>query len=563
MRLSIWKDQANPADAMSETMQGGPVTPPIEGVRLGPSELQISHEQSPCVSLPWPLSTATGDLWLIALLVLAVSTDRFGIVAGGINFRLELIAGGLISLVALSGLRMRARQGIGLVEWCLLGWLAANAVSSLLFSPARGESLKFTIVVAGALSLYAAAFLLLRSVKAIEWAAFVWVAAGTVVAALGVLSALAYTTLGFTGGVNLERVQNNGIFTVIPRVMSVMWEPNVFGAYAFSVAVLAFWLSLAPSFQQPRLQGWLGFAVAGAFSGMVVSMTRTVWLIGLAAVLPFIATALKLRLATPRRLLAVFVLPALIGAAVGLAVGNAMPVISWRTDYPWDLTYQQLEQIIGQNIRGEAKPPAVFATPTAAPGQTPRPIGTPPSGPQLGTPVPSSKSSTLANRFDDANNLSKTLSLLKREQIYRNALQGWLRSPLLGWGAGAYPYLYPPAPGDGYWIANLELHTLFDTGVVGLLLLTIAGAVAFWRGVRALLIPPARWATLHFLLLGLLFGGLGLLLAYQNTEGTWLGFTWVYFAMLVATGRRAASVVPIPATPSARAPRSALQSQSR
>ena len=59
------------------------------------------------------------------------------------------------------------------------------------------------------------------------------------------------------------------------------------------------------------------------------------------------------------------------------------------------------------------------------------------------------------------------------------------------------------------------------------------------RSVRALRRPLADWTTTHYILFGLLIADLGLLLAYQLTEGTWLGFTWVFLALLVAAGRLA------------------------
>jgi O-antigen ligase len=85
------------------------------------------------------------------------------------------------------------------------------------------------------------------------------------------------------------------------------------------------------------------------------------------------------------------------------------------------------------------------------------------------------------------------------------------------------------------------LHALFDTGIVGLLILVAAVVVAGRRALNALRPPPARWDLSNYLAFGILFASLGLLAAFQITDGTWLGFTWVLLAMLVAAGQKSAT----------------------
>jgi hypothetical protein len=115
-------------------------------------------------------------------------------------------------------------------------------------------------------------------------------------------------------------------------------------------------------------------------------------------------------------------------------------------------------------------------------------------------------------------------------------IQGWTRRPVLGWGAGAFPLVYPPAPGQGYWIGNITLHVLFDTGILGLLMLATAVTLAGWRALPALRQPSAVWTLTSYVTFGLLCATAALLAAFQLTDGSWLGFTWVLLGMLVAAG---------------------------
>jgi hypothetical protein len=80
---------------------------------------------------------------------------------------------------------------------------------------------------------------------------------------------------------------------------------------------------------------------------------------------------------------------------------------------------------------------------------------------------------------------------------------------------------------------------------VGLSLLEIAIITIALRGVRAIKAPVSNWRTIHFILLGLLVGGAALFIAYQLTDATWMGFTWVFLALLVTAAYSARTgVVP-------------------
>src|SRR5260370_27470979 len=96
---------------------------------------------------------------------------------------------------------------------------------------------------------------------------------------------------------------------------------------------------------------------------------------------------------------------------------------------------------------------------------------------------------------------------------------------------------------DGGVIGNLPLPILFDTGTVGLLLLLVALVAASRPAIRALRSPAVAWETTHYVLFGLVAAGVALIVTYEFTDGTWLGFTWVFFGMLVAARRLTRPVV--------------------
>jgi O-antigen ligase len=175
--------------------------------------------------------------------------------------------------------------------------------------------------------------------------------------------------------------------------------------------------------------------------------------------------------------------------------------------------------------------------PTALPGGATDAQG---AGADGGKSTQVSSGSTLIDKLNQLFAAGNTPSVQGRLNIFSNTIDGWIRHPVLGWGSGAYPLIYPPDYTGAYWIANLELHILFDTGTVGLILFAIPVIVAARRGARALRGPKVNWSTTQFIVLGLLIAGAGLLFAYQITDATWMGFTWVFLALLVMATRFAA-----------------------
>lgn len=484
---------------------------------------------------------------LITLLILAVATDRLGLPVSGFNLRLEFITGGIVAAVALLRLRTAALRAFGLVDLCLGGWLAVNLLSSLLFSPDIKESLKYVAVLVGLLTVYAATRLLVRRGATTELAVVVFVGAGAAVISLGLVCALLFNVIGPNFGVLLERFYRDNVFVVTPKVQGILWEPNIYGSFSMAEGALASALLLA----RFRLTGLpdsssliarlplasLYVAIALGMCGVMLSMTRTVWVVGPPLILLTSLMAWRLRLADQRKIMLGILLPAALGGVIGLGVGLSLPAPAWTMGQPWELTQDQVDDMVRQRLFGteatNTAQPTADSQPTTTTADTASPTITP-------LPVPAGQGSAAGDRVEEllGGNPDQAPSISGRWRVFNDAFAGWLQRPVLGWGAGAFPLVYPPPPIGGYWIANIELHVLFDTGIVGLLLLASAVIVAGWRALQAIRYPTNRWDTQAFITFGLLSAGLGLLAAYQITDGSWLGFTWVLLAMLAATGRK-------------------------
>jgi hypothetical protein len=465
-----------------------------------------------------PLSAALLNLLPLLLLVGAVSADRFGIRWRGINLRLELIAAVVLALWAVVTWRI-APVRIGLIEYCLVAWLAVGAVSSLLFSPAPRESLRLTLVLVGVVALYGLTVVFIRSRADLARAALVLVGVGTVVAAIGIVEAIAYALFDSHVGIAFDGTALENIVEFAPRVTSTMWEPNIFASYLLIVWALAFALSRAPAAQTRGRKWALRIAMAIVVTGIVISTTRVVWVVAPLLMLAMMAFALQRGLLARRKLLADFFNPNLAGIAAGLALATAMSVVACPT------------------APTSTQPAATTTTVISGPASGPAPAASNPfNGP--GCVRSGSVFMQHARGFFRA---GSTSSFTGRLAVAKLAIQGWLKRPIFGNGTGSYLFIFGAMVGG--WIGNLPLHVLFDTGIVGLLLLLVALVAAGRPAIRALRSPAVAWETTHYVLFGLVAAGVALIVTYEFTDGTWLGFTWVFFGMLVAAGRQTRRVL--------------------
>jgi len=124
----------------------------------------------------------------------------------------------------------------------------------------------------------------------------------------------------------------------------------------------------------------------------------------------------------------------------------------------------------------------------------------------------------------------------ERFYTYELALDHWEEQPLIGWGAGSFSqfFLYRSQSLPA-WVGNLELHALHDSGAIGLLglMLVMLGTVPGL--VRAICRTLPEDQAQRGVLVGLLGACMTLLIAFQATEATWLGYTWYIFGLAWTT----------------------------
>jgi hypothetical protein len=460
-----------------------------------------------------PLSSALLNVIPLVLLVGAVSADRFGIRWHGVNLRLELIAAVVLAVWAVVTWRIAAVH-IGVVEWCLAAWLAVGAFSSIVFSPAPRESLRLTLVLVGMVALYGLAVVFVRTRADLARAALVWVGVGTVVAAIGIVEAIAYALFDSHVGIAFDGTAAGNVVEFAPRVTSTMWEANIFASYLVTVWALAFALSRVPAARTPGRKWALRIAMGIIVAGIVISTTRVVWVVAPLLMLSMMAFGLQRGLIARRKLLADFFNPNLAGIAAGLALATAMSVVACPVTAP-----------------SSGGPSSVASSVTSGPSSGPPPAAATP----FGGPGCYKSGSVFMQHARGFFHASSTSSFTGRLAIAKLAIQGWLHRPVFGNGTGSYLFIFGAMAGG--WIGNLELHVLFDTGIVGFLLLLLALVAAGRPATRALRSAAVAWETTHYVLFGLVAASLALIVTYQFTDGSWLGFTWVFFGMLVAAGR--------------------------
>ncbi|MDQ2744475.1 MAG: O-antigen ligase family protein [Chloroflexota bacterium] len=251
----------------------------------------------------------------VPLLIVASSVNRFGIAWGDAQIRVEilivlLLAAVIANQIAVRTLPWRALRSPLLVP--LLGYLLINVLASLLFAVERSRGLKLDAEIFAAVACYivASALLWRRENLALAIRAL-WVVS-TLEAVIGIASMVL-----FAAHVTLLGVQINE--SGFPMAYGTQWEANIFGSF-----LLGNFLVLLGDYVNGNRSSLRAFSLMLIVLGIGVSMTRTVWLALVIALVVFVALAQRLRRSESSLLGILAAIPVV--ALVGLIVGSATPL---------------------------------------------------------------------------------------------------------------------------------------------------------------------------------------------------------------------------------------------
>ena len=461
----------------------------------------------------------SSDRRVVTLLILAVVTiaallNAFHIPVAGRRMRPEHLIAPL-AFVALAIALVTSRKPLVRIDaFSLLAvaWAAINLLSSWLFAPQWTESQVHVV----RMSLLVLIFLTVANLPSVPslWAGRVrlWLALALCAVSYGILAWLVVRLTGtWLPGVAIERG-----FTGI-SVHGTQMERNLFGILAATLFAVFSYVLMARRSQDVRGASPLGVLVAAcgvAGLAVAVSLTRSAWLaiivVGPLSYLFFDRRSLS-RADRPL-LLTTVTMPVLLVAFIGALM------------------------IIPSGDSAAAAPPTAPRPPSSAlrslPG-SPAPVLSPVvRRPQSGSlEAESGAVAGVSQRLQTLGQLENDFTLSTRLEDARWAFDDWRESPIIGRGTGAFVQIHGIREGTPAWVSNQVLHTMVDTGLVGLAIqMSLFMLVAYraWNASR-----QSAEAALSFGLRAMTLGFLVMMVAYQFTDGTWLAVFWVHLGLMV------------------------------
>jgi O-antigen ligase len=384
------------------------------------------------------------------------------------------------------------------LDFWLLAYLSINFIA-IFNSPWKARSVKIFLLLVSLVLLYWLVYQLLRTMKDIFLAFYIFLAMGTLQVLLGLYQVLAGALNYYRGWRlpigHLGLVHQEYINSVWGRPYGTQVEPDFYGAFCMAFAlifIILYFSKLSISKQ------WLLAGTIISMIGLYLSFVRASWffLLLILILLPFFRRKLLFFKFTWKS--AVIIIGIAFGAHT-IAV-NAVPPI---------------KQII--KFR--------FATKVTA----------------------EMKKSTVHGKGRSI--IKKDFSQLNVDNIrlltMRVSLRTWSEHPVIGSGPGSFAFVFwryayneagarkRIAEGSLPWTnPNIVFTVLGDTGLLGLaLFMVIAWKVVILNlkknAASGLFLAPEAFA---------LFIGLGsLFLSYMITNGLWLPLTWVFLALNIAT----------------------------
>ncbi len=419
------------------------------------------------LGLPLAIAAFVSVRFGFYLLVIGSVLSRFVIPLPWGNLRIEQ----LIFLIAILGLALRfipSRNAslrsikIDQVGTLAILWVLANVLSSLLYSPDKAASLRICLWLGLSVGIYLLTKNIVGKKLSIQKAVKAILVVGVLEAIYGLVLYLCFLL-----GKDIGGVQTNPIIP-IPKTYGTIWEANIFGIYLVSIALIIFNLLLSKEYT--KFKAWLMAGFFLSFLGVIVSFTRSAWMILAMFLFLSLLTSIKFFLKRP-------------GLLLSLIVFLSIFVILLNSPFS-DFGSIGLETITTEGLGMKF--------------------------------------------FADYSTV--TFRLIR----VGLALEEWKTSPLLGLGTNSFGQRYydPSQKNAPDYLGTLFGQNLYDTGIVGLGLILALIFLQVKKGLKFLkLSSDPKYKTL---MKGLLIAFLALVAMYQSTAAFWFGFNWIYLGLMSA-----------------------------
>ena len=393
------------------------------------------------------------------------------------------------------------------LDFWLFAYLSINFIA-IFNSSWKARSVKIFLLLVSLAFLYWLVYQLLRTVKDIFLAFYVFLAMGTLQVLFGLYQVLAGALNHYRGWRlpigYLGMVQKEYIGSVWGRPYGTMVEPDFYGALCMVFALIFFSLYFSVS---GKARKWLLAGAVISLTGLYLSFVRTAWLIFLIIFLLQFVFKKKWPFLKANWKLSIIVIGAFFGFHL-LAVQAIAPLKAIN------------EFRFAAKVAPAQKKPGFRSAAKVAPTQ------------KKAVPEQSSLFNSQNIRF----------------VLIKISWQAFLQNPVLGNGPGSFAYTYWRSNLGDAWARqkiaekafpqtnpSMLFTVLEDTGIIGIVLFAaIAGLflILNFKGIARSGVPPAPQA------LALFVGLLALLMSYVMTSGFWLPLTWVFLGLNIASLKR-------------------------
>jgi O-antigen ligase/polysaccharide polymerase Wzy-like membrane protein len=414
--------------------------------------------------------------WLFALLAFAAQVNRIRIDVGGLGLQVgHLFVIALAARTVLTRRRGERRARWGPTELALIGFIGLQFVASYLNARNKTQSL----ATAGLLALGATAYLVItrgvitRERLILAARAAMWSA--LIGSAGGVLALAAHFLLGTSLGIQFDPSRHSPL---VPRGFS--FEHDILGSFSGSAAIAFFVLSRESNPVMSRRLCLLGFTLSAA--SWVVAQARAAWV---AVVVVFLLVQILRR---PRRQRSAALERA---GTVLILVAVAAVGVSWGASRIFSPGNSSLVAVGLQHRTGNL------------------------------LNVQSGSGAARVNEF-------------------QTALSDLHRSPLIGLGTNSYGQRHSsqigPRVTKSAYLGNLYARSLYDSGVIGLLLLVVFLGTILWPS-RLLRRSAGDLAPVA---LAFMFAYWVLAISFAATDASFQLWPWILLG-LAAAGRALAT----------------------